>query len=367
MTNGTLVDYSRPTLLMTKAIIRLTSSPGIFGVNPPAWLSKPAWISIVASALLGAPLYAVFLALLLAKRELHPTDQLSAYVLAGSWLLLAPGLISLWDHRISSLIGILLATPSDNWDTNLLGARCGLARRLYRPLAGALIALVLGHFVLEYSFYQGILAVGPRWSIGFWLGVVSVGFLAWTFATGIWGVIRTLLLVDVTCDNRVAFNVYRAKRALGVEYSVTSYYLTGLYFSLGNVLAPAVMINFFRFEFSGKTIAVAILACLWLGGASCFIYTTIRHSRTSNEQMSRTLDRFSDALEDWSRKAGQGRLSDLQKQLSEIEAVVQLRSATLEATSSPGGVNVFKRTAVLLIIPAFLSALQPLLGALLQK
>lgn len=323
-------------------------------------------LAFVSALVFGMPFFGAFLLLLLRRRGDLDPPHLWGYILAGSWILLAPGLISLWDHRIGNLVAIIATAPKeDGWRVDLLKEKCVIARRMLPWVAFLFVAAIEVHFVKEYPFYQNILSVGPRWSKGFWLGLLSVGFMAWTFAVGVWGVFKTMSFVQVICDEGLRFEPYEYGQIPGVEYATTTFYLTGLYFSLGNVLTPAVLVNFFTFDLTGQAIAVIVLLCLELGGAACFLFTSLRMSGLAQHQTARSVNRFAKPLERWAREIESGNLGSLSADRDVIESVVLLRGAALELAASPMSLNILRRTAVLLLVPATLSLIQPLFGLLM--
>lgn len=322
--------------------------------------------SLIATLTFGLPMFVIFLFLLLPNRGSLSVRYLLTYILAATWLLLAPFLISMWDYRMQDLIGTIAGAPvRDGWNRVLLRDRVLLAKRIFPWIMIVFVIAILSHYVHSYGFYQSFLSIGPKWrSVGFWVGSASVAFLAWTFAVGVWGVLKTILLVDVTSDSKLRFAPYEVDQIPGIEHATTTYYLTGIYFSLGNVLTPAVLLNYFSFDLSGQVIAVVVLAALELGGLSCFLYTSLRMSRLAHSQAVGSLNRFSGLLEAWASEVDSGNPAKLIADKDAIDAVIQLREAAMRVAASPLSLNIAGRMAVLIIIPAALTVVQPILSLL---
>lgn len=367
--------FSRVSLWVMSFARRVSRSArhieGITSVRrpPPSPLARSG-AALTASLTLGLPPFLVFgtwMHLVVLRGD--PSDRLVwAIWLAGSWLLVAPALIVVWDLTRAKTLGTLVAQAKiEHWPAgSILRWSKRLDGLLIRQAIFCGLCLVMVVAYLEgASQIYGLWHGDPSWSIWTVIGLASCGWLGFTFGVGSWGVVVTLVTTYVALrkapreGRAILWDPFDPDQAAGMERIAGWAYTTAFLFSCGAVFLPALYLAIPELSLVPQVAGIAIAVVLTTGGLASFLLPSWWMAREARRQINcelkllhLPLKELKEQLEGTSATTEAGYLAALNHRAT---ALLAMRQAIASERAAPVPLWWATRISTVLLIPVVIT------------
>lgn len=293
--------------------------------------------------------------------------------MAGSWLILAPFLIVVWEYSRADAMYAFLDRAQENWPTVDIIKRSKFADSTALRIVvwgGFGVAMMTAYAVGLEDIY-GLWGEVPRWTSWTVLGLLSVGWLGVTFGVGTWGVVTTLVTAftalkvgkpDGHTGSDIRWDPFEPRQAEGLERTTSWAYTTGFVFSCGAVFLPALYLALGALPLPAQIVGLAIAVALTVGGLCSFLLPSIWVARVARRQVEKELRKFKDPLDrmvELALRPWETADTDAWNRIAaKTQTLLDLRGAIASERSSPAPIWWATRISVVLLIPVVINLLQ---------
>ena len=315
-------------------------------------------------AIFGAGPSIIFVVWMLSPARTHLPHHLTPVMWsAGTWIMLAPALIVLWEAGFESLMCVVDNSNNIANDIRERMARAVLAiDKKYPFIASLLMAAIILGYCFNNRFFRDQIGSGNIGSSDFFAGLFVVTTLGYAFGVGIWAVAKSLIVARIGIQDTIQWHPFGPDASHLLNAYSTYSYRTGTMFSSGGLFLPGVYIISGQINIIGRILAALVAAPLVFGSLLCFLYPTHRIYFVAKRQKDDALGRFGEVLEAAQREALQGS-GDMNSLASRVQTLLSLRAAIASEPNFPASILLIVRAGSLFLIPIFIGFLQAALGA----
>lgn len=193
-----------------------------------------------------------------------------AIPLAAAWVTIGPMLMQHGEFKLESVVTDFARSGlAHGWDIPAIQRRIDLLDRFYYPVVvpvGLTPALALA---LSFGPLDEVIPVAS--AANRVAGLIVIGTVGISSASGIWGVAKTLALVHAaTTTARIQWRAFRHERVWGVQQLYSFAWTEGLIFSCGAVFVPAMLGVQPQLTAVSSVIVWVFVVLLLLGGVTVF-------------------------------------------------------------------------------------------------
>jgi hypothetical protein len=359
LTRRSYLSCSTPYMVVARWVSRSRAARWMWAKAAPHSRYECPPLALSATASLGVPFYGVFLMWMLVQvRPIAPMDLQWRMWVASFWIIASPALIILWESAFARISNQMLATGSGQWDGKRLMKVEYYFARLFWVFSLSTAVAVPGGWLLSSSFFS--LSTGPLvpHDVFFWLGLVSVTVLGFSFGVGNWGVAKTLAYCWTALDREFRINPFQSFERTGLEKIAGFAYTTGILYSLGAVFLPGVYYILPLVPALPRILGLLIAGVLVFGGLGAFLLPSLWIFRISQSERERVTNTYAAVLG----KLNESLLRGVGDEMSadRVGALVALRTLSLQALAPPTILWYGARAFVIFLLPLILTLL-PLL------
>lgn len=326
---------------------------------------------VLATGLLGLPVFLLFASWMIWAVSVRKIAGLDTDMwLAGTWFLLAPGLIVAWERRLAhTLCVITVTTDEDRWSSDKIATLDNIMRYSAWPLPLVFVMLVATGYVLSRSVFAhmfGAVSVTGAWGL---VGMLAVVWLGLSFGTGVWGVIICLVACFLLISPEVRWRPFAPDQAPGLEELSKFSYRTAVLFSMGGVFLPAVLTVTPRLTSVGTGLAFIVTASLVGGSVATFLIPSAWITSATRTQRTRVLERLADALQTAEAElldegcTGKDVFASMSfEKYMRVQTLVTLRTSVSAETAAPAAVWVAGRVFTLVAPSVVASVIVSVVG-----
>lgn len=220
-----------------------------------------------------------------------------AIPLAGLWVTIGPLLIQQGEFKLEAVVADFARHGHEHgWDLAAIQRRINLLDRLYRPFVipvGLAPALALALSFRSLDAVIPVASVTNRVA-----GLVVIGAVGFSSASGVWGLAKTLALVHAaTTTARVQWRAFRQQRIWGLPQLYSFAWTEGLIFSCGAVFVPAMLAVQPQLTTASSLIVWVFVVLLLLGGITVFSIPVLLIHQLAHTGKQRELDNLGSTIE----------------------------------------------------------------------
>lgn len=315
-------------------------------------------VQISALLLMGLIPYSLFVSWMLYRVGPNADLQWRMW-LASFWIVASPSLIVAWESQYFTMLNSLLRTAQeDHWNVRSIRRADAVMTRLFWP-STLLTSFGIGAGYFLSSDFFGRYTSTSDWSdVVFWLGLLQVLALGFSFGVGNWGVLKSLAVIWVALDRDFDWNPFNPRQVEGMEQISSFAYWTGILYSLGSVFLPSVYFIMGFLPFASQVVAVVVAGILIFGGAAVFILPTAWVYQRTQRQRENVLARYTAPLTDLSRRMLSSGDFDHQDMYYRVASLTTLRRIVLENQATTTAFGVATRVFALFLLPVLISVAQ---------
>ncbi len=296
----------------------------------------------------------------------------TAIIAASLWMLVAPLLMAFAECRLRNLLLKLdEATHRDGWF--LKPVHCALLRanRYYWPVSIISLVIFAGGFFAANDLMIDQLGFPKLTAVLRLTGAVCMAATGFATGAGIWGAVKVVMFFKaIRIHSKPAWYPLRPHQIDGYE-SLSKFALqTAAVFSCGALFAPIVWIAFLESGGFVRLLCAFGLASLALGSVTLFTIPTRYLALLAKEARDRQLDRLAQLVEQ--RLASEGLVelcedvkSDVEFTYVPLDVLLMLRPIVVQESAASRLLTLGARAGLLVVLPAVIGILPPVLAELL--
>lgn len=305
----------------------------------------------------------------------HVEGRSSAAIIAASlWMLVAPLLMAFAECRLRDVLFKLADAPSrDGWVIGPALSALLRANRYYWSVSFISVLVFAGGFLAANDLMVNQLGF-PRLALELRIiGAVCMAATGLATGAGIWGAIKVVMFFKaVRVHSKPAWYPLRPHQIDGYERLSQFALLTAAVFSCGALFAPIVWIAFLDSDGVVRLLCAVGLACLVLGSVTLFTIPTRYLALLAREARDRQLDRLAQLVEQRLATEGLAELcedveSDVELTQIPLAALLMLRPIISQESAASRLLTLGVRAGLLILLPATIGILPPVLAELLMR